>query len=1085
MIYHHHYQEWCNSGISDDLINLNLQSLPVDPYGARDKAIALLYNLDQVKRDNTGRINGAFLHRHNFLNDGGWQFCGLDLATNEASNFLCLKPDTPRQNQDGKTIKYEHPRNQPTAIFVPRISFRIAVKVALKSKDYGFQKALSERINAIISSQRRDNARSDERLGKNGIQLIGERNCSKRKQLERHRTSRGFGESCPPGQNSRSNIRITNLQYELKRIDLERELGELDARFSRVGNGTCSCSGMDQQSEMGDLLWLALQEDQEFWQAVSQYPLPVTITEGVKKACSLLTQGKCAIALPGIWNWIDQDAPKVIDGQGREKRVKELTRHLKPLTQVKREFVIAFDEDTKITTRHQVKIAQTVLGKVLSKEGGNPSILSWSPEAGKGIDDAIVANGSDWFDRVWKSRRSLTAWLYFDQKLRNVDKQLNQRWLTAEDIESNAKLVGIKSAKGTYKTGAIAEATAEARRSGTRILALSSLVRLTENLGERLGIDTQYNVRTSETKGALGLAITADSLHAGSQARFKPEDWEGCIFVIDEVDQVLKHILTSIGTDIKNHREEVLTNLTLLCQVASKIYIADADLSHTSLSYINSLTGGCSQAVIVNECKPAQGRTAYNYDRPEDLVAEAINAIGHGENIHIVTDSQQPKSLLGTINLEAIIKSIYPDVTVLRGDKETVGNPEHPAHNFTEHLEILPHYQVLITSPIVNTGISIDIENHFDGVYALQVGAQSENASRQSMERVRANVNRHVYFKKIGNSRNLEGGGTDIHAVYGSQKRQTKMHRNFLSQLESEHQLDFECHATHTKAFAEYVARHNLGLSSFREIALEAMQRDGYAIAPGNNLSDEEREMWNDALKASKEANYETRIREILNAPSFEDKQFQELKNKRELTDSQQRTLRKGNLERTYGVTPDEELIEQDDNGIYSKLRLQFWLTQARDRAEERDTTEAKKHAEKTNYKPFQPDFNRNKYKAKVELFANAFNIFEILHQMKGEITNERLQPWWEALQAKLTPHNLKTIKALTGLTISPNETPIRTLGKLLDRIGYKLECLGQRGKQGERYRTYSIQQQNSRTGEIFAYWLSQLKRGENTTIVA
>ncbi|NBD15494.1 MAG: DUF3854 domain-containing protein [Cyanobacteria bacterium] len=830
---------------------------------------------------------------------------------------------------------------------------------------------------------------------------------------------------------------------------------------------------------MGDLLWLALQEDQEFWQAVSQYPLPVTITEGVKKACSLLSQGKCAIALPGIWNWIDQDAPKVTNGKGREKRIKELTRYLKPLTQVRREFVIAFDEDTKITTRHQVKIAQTVLGKVLSKEGGKPSILSWSPEAGKGIDDAIVANSNQWFSQVWESRLSLSAWLYFEEKLQNVDQRLNKRYLDAKDIQSNAKIVGIKSAKGTNKTGAIAAATVKARNRGTRILALSSLIRLTENLGERLGIDTQYNVRTSETKGALGLAITADSLHSNSQARFQPEDWEGCILVIDEVDQVLKHILTSTGTDIKNYREEVLINLGLLCQVASKIYLADADLSSTSLSYINSLAGGCNQKVIVNECQPAKGRTAYHYEHPEDLIAEAISAIARGETLHIVTDSQKPKSKLGTINLEALIKAIYPDVKVLRGDKETVANPEHPAYNFTEQLDqILPHYQVLITSPIVNTGISIDMENHFDAVYSVQVGAQSENASRQAIERVRANVNRHVYFPKIGVNHQMEGGGTDARSVLGSQKQQTKMHTAFLSKLEAL-QLDFDCHACHTKAFADYVARHNLGLSAFREIALEGMQRDGYVIAPGNSLSDEEREMWRDTLKASKEENYQTRIREVLDASSPDDQQFQELENQRELTNSQQRQWQKGKLERTYGVTPNQELIEQDDNRIYPKLRLQFWLTQARDRAEERDTTEAKKHAEKTNYKPFQPDFNRNKYKAKVELFANAFNIFEIL-QMKGEITNERLQPWWETLQAKLTPHNLKTIKALTGLTVSPNETPIRTLGKLLDRIGYKLECLGQRGKQGERYRTYRIQQQNSRTGEIFAYWLSQLEKKEN-----
>ncbi|NBD31832.1 MAG: hypothetical protein GVY17_02375, partial [Cyanobacteria bacterium] len=712
------------------------------------------------------------------------------------------------------------------------------------------------------------------------------------------------------------------------------------------------------------------------------------------------------------------------------------------------------------------------------KEGGKPSILSWNPEAGKGIDDAIVAHSNQWFSQVWESRLSLSAWLYFEEKLQNVDQRLNKRYLDAKDIQSNAKIVGIKSAKGTNKTGAIAAATAKARNSGTKILALSSLIRLTENLGERLGIDTQYNVRTSQTKGALGLGITADSLHSDSQVNFQPEDWEGCILVIDEVDQVLKHILTSTGTDIKNHREEVLINLSFLCQVATKIYLADADLSHTSLSYINGLAGGCSQEVIVNEVRPAQGRTAYTYDHPEDLIVQAINAIARGETIHLVTDSQKPKSKLGTINLEALIKAIDPEVKVLRGDKETVANPEHPAYNFTENLDqVIGHYQVLITSPIVNTGISIDLQNHFDAVYSLQVGAQSENSSRQAIERVRVPVDRHVYFRKIGVNHQLEGGGTDSRSVLSSQKRQTKLHTAFLSKLESL-QLNFACHASHTKAFADYVARHNLGLSAFQEIALEGMRRDGYAIAPGKALSHEERKDWKNALEANRIGNYQMRINEILEAPSFNEKRFKELETQRELSDGEQRALRKGKLERTYGIAPDEELITQDDNRIYPKLRLQFWLLQARDRVEDRDSSEATKHAEKTNNQPFQPDFNRNKYKAKVELYADALHIPEIL-EMEGEITNDRLQDWWDNLQAKLTPHNLKTIKALTGLTISPNETPMRTLGKLLDRIGYKLKPLGQRGTK-KRCWAYTIEQQNSRTDEIFAYWLSQLEKQDH-----
>jgi len=1034
-----HYREWQESGIAPEqteavLISIPPYKEPETPWEMDGDELPQAFHLldpdgSTLEYRNDGRLTASSLKKvkAEFLVDGGWTVRNIDLETGEASAFAPYKPDSPRwDDQKQKSIKYEHPRNQSTGIFASPVTFAISLEVAVRSDDEKFQKAWLQRFREELN---------------------------KEIEAEDSQSLRELDAACKRG-----------------------ELGKISQLFRAIRH--CKGTGFEQFKfvDSPTVARVVKRIDNGFWEAVKAHPIPVCITEGVKKANSLLTQGICAIGLAGIWNWIDQDAPKFVDAKGKEKRFKELTRQIKPLTGRKREIILAFDEDTKTTTRYQVKIAQTVLGKTLSKNGCKISILSWDPEDGKGIDDAIALHGSDWLTHTWQERRSLSAWLYWHYDLSHPDQRLNQRWLTLEDIASNAKLVGIQSPKGTYKTGAMAEATTQARMNGQKILALSSREQTTENLGERLGIDTQYNQRTSPTQGELGMAVTADSLHADSQAGIRPEQWEGCILVMDEVEQVLHHTLTSTGTEIKNHREQVLTTLTLLCQVASKIYVSDADLCPGTLSYINNLAGGCSQEVIVNDYQPAAGRTAYSYDNPEDLIDQAVHAVRQGKKIHIATDSQKPQSQLGSFNLETIVKAVDPSTETLRVDQETVKNPEHPAYHFTEDKdEIIPNLQVLITSPTVSNSVSID--HHFDEVYCFGVGSISENSIRQLMERVRADADRHVWTQKIGNHKDLEGGGTDTHAVYHSQKRQTKIHKSFLSNLESDHQFDFDCHATHTKAFAETVARHNLGLSALGENVLEGMKRDGYTLKQGPRLSDEDRDLWKDVLEATRLANYQTRIQEILNASSVDHQQFQKLENQRELTDSQQRELRKGKLERTYGIEPDHELVEQDDHGLYSKLKLQFWLTVGRDRVEQRDTTQAKKHGEKTGYQPFEPDFNRNKYQAKVELLE-ALEIPDILEM--DQITNERLQPWWERIQAKLTPHNVKTIRALTGLALSPNETPVRNLGKLLDRIGCQLQETKHSQKDKKRYRNYCIQQKNSRVTEIFSYWLSKLEKQQD-----
>ena len=109
-----------NSGINLDLILLNFKSLQ------GISAYEYLLISDQLPRTNTGMIRNAWLQRYYHVTAGGWWCSGLDPLNNwHNMEWGCFKPNQPRQNQKGKSIKYEHPPSTPTRIFCLRIPLQI------------------------------------------------------------------------------------------------------------------------------------------------------------------------------------------------------------------------------------------------------------------------------------------------------------------------------------------------------------------------------------------------------------------------------------------------------------------------------------------------------------------------------------------------------------------------------------------------------------------------------------------------------------------------------------------------------------------------------------------------------------------------------------------------------------------------------------------------------------------------------------------------------------------------------------------------------------------------------------------------
>ncbi|HAX77887.1 MAG TPA: DNA primase [Cyanobacteria bacterium UBA11372] len=116
-----HIQELVKgSGIDPILASLNFISLEGNsPYD-------YLFISECVPRTNIGQVSLQWRRRYAQMAKGGWWCSGLDALNNwQEMEWGCFKPNYPRQNREGKPIKYEHPPGMATRVFCLRVSLQI------------------------------------------------------------------------------------------------------------------------------------------------------------------------------------------------------------------------------------------------------------------------------------------------------------------------------------------------------------------------------------------------------------------------------------------------------------------------------------------------------------------------------------------------------------------------------------------------------------------------------------------------------------------------------------------------------------------------------------------------------------------------------------------------------------------------------------------------------------------------------------------------------------------------------------------------------------------------------------------------
>jgi hypothetical protein len=819
-----------------------------------------------------------------------------------------------------------------------------------------------------------------------------------------------------------------------------------------------------------------------FWHWVWQFNVPVILTEGEKKAGCLLTQGYAAIALPGIFN-------------GYRKNTKKLIPELAHFATAKRAVYICFDYEIKPKTIKDINLATTKLGKLLDQSECVVQVISL-PGPQKGVDDFILAQGHEAFDALYNSAVPLQFWLA--SKLWALTYQptliLNSPYLGNLPYP-NSGLACIKSAKGTGKTTALQGLIREAIHTGRRVLVITHRIQLGRAICENIGINWIEEVKESETGGLLGYGLCIDSLHLASQARFNPQSWKGAIVILDEVEQVLWHALNS--STCYDHRVKILETLRELVQVVlgsdGLIIAQDADLSDVSIDYLKGLVElPIEPWVVVNQWKPETGWAVTFYDtkNPAALVARMETFILQGA-VFIALDSQKVRGRWSSKNLETYLQARYPDKRILRIDSESVADPQHPAYGIVERLnQAITHYDIVLATPTIGTGVSIDVRGHFRAVFGIFQGVTSDTESRQALARVREPVPRFVWAARFGPGK-VGNGSCSYQDVIHSTTKAIQYNIALLKAVDFD--IDAQTDPITLRCWAKMAARVNVSLWSYRSEFCNGLVMEGHQVTtitddllkrlleepPISSELDEaciEGLVQHDAAAAElvtqniKRIQEQSRLQEALAiaiAPDITPTEYDNLRDQRTKTTNERYAQYRHELQRRYPIPVTPELKVKDDEGWYAQLRLHYYLTQNSAFVQLRDLKEWQGYLQRGDGKVALQD---------VRLLTAQVETLKVLGVL-ALLDPERQIRAIDADIQQLCQHARQychDIKAVLNLTISPRMTPIEVVQALLSKLGLKLNCVGRDvAPNGRRAGTRVYQYQPPEDGResIFAQW--------------
>lgn len=822
-----------------------------------------------------------------------------------------------------------------------------------------------------------------------------------------------------------------------------------------------------------------------FWAWVVNNPeVPIIITEGAKKAASLLSIGCPAIALPGIYGGYRSK-----DAEGN-KIDPYLIPDLKEIAPSERPIYICFDHDTKQQTVRNVNIATNQLGRLLEAEGCDVKVISL-PGPEKGVDDFIQAQGVDAFFKVYESALALSTWWtdLFRRLTYESDVVVSTKYLGDVAVPNDEKLVVFKAPKGSGKTEVIARLCEEAYQKGQSVIVLTYREQLGRELARRFKLPYKSELRETPEGMLYGFSLCVDSAHPKSEVGFSGSSWTNALVIIDECESVVWHTLNS-ATCTKN-RLSILAELQALFTGAlssgsgGRVVLADADLSNLTVNFVKGLAGqpDLKPWVIRSDYKPDTAPVLFSYETPVDLYSTLESAIAEGGKHIIFTTGQQVTSKWGSQNLGKILCEKFPTSRILRIDKDTVADPGHPAYGCIDNLNaVLPHWDVVIASPVIESGVSIDLRNHFAAVWGFFSGVVPPDNVRQTLARVRdTSVPRHIWMSGRGLPASFVGNGATFPAALRNGELK-KSKANFTFLLEAGTTVDadgtVESNPIALDAWLKMASRINAGFHFYPATILADLKAEGYRCTELDSLlSGKVAKFTIEELNESREELKKSEAEKIVEAdPPNSETEYKKLKSQKTKTPEQRRSQVNYEIQQRYITPPTVDVVLKDWDGWYPQLQLHYYLTVGNRYLSDRDGKRFE--AISQDGRSWIPDTNRTLLSSKIK----ALKDLEIEKLFVPGIDWTQDSPEIKEVAQKALAC-AEDIKLFLGVRVTSKNKPMAIVQEILEQaIGFRLfkppkeetqfveKGIDSKGKR-QRSQIYNFVFPNDR-GEVFDRWL-------------
>lgn len=647
-----------------------------------------------------------------------------------------------------------------------------------------------------------------------------------------------------------------------------------------------------------------------FWAwALATPSLPLVVAEGPKKAAALISAGIAAVGLSGIWNG------RIVDRNGFERTGERLIPELLALAPG-RAFTILFDADVKPSTARAVDHAAVRLGHCLTKAGATVTIaqLELLNGAKCGPDDLLAAKGPQALQKALQGALSLQerAWQRrYNQERRLLGLQVKAKHLLDAVPElPEAPIVGIRSAKGTGKT----EALAKWCQAEPQVICLTHRRSLGTSISSRLGLAWRNDL---DSAGGLWFDPEGQSWEGtpprlcsciDSLLAIPLETFEGAVLLLDEVEQLLQHLLNS--STIKQ-RGLIWQRFLQVVALVRQVVALDADLSDDTLRLLQQARRlhGASDALqlITNHQAPKPWRVLwYDQAKPDACQQALIEAAGKGPVFVVVDSKRRAEALHG------LLQHHYPQARGLLITSETTATPEGAAA-----ISKLPSAQELaevawcIASPSISSGLSIE-HLHFQSVFGLfGAGTFDDAEALQAMARVRPAVPRHVWCSPVVLPKDkplssawwpaqVEG---DLRQRWDEQSQRLRQEMQpdvFSADGKAQELLDLAI-----EHWSIVQSRRNYSLAHLRAFIKARLKHEGHLLIEHQEpVEKAEAEALDELRKQLRQDREAKAAKAIQAAPAISKQQADDLQRRQFLTAEQQASLQKRRLSEALALEP-------------------------------------------------------------------------------------------------------------------------------------------------------------------------------------